>query len=94
MAVDRQAAKRAKLAALIQQVYAQIDEWRTTDIPAIDAEIALITAVAANARTDAQKVDLRSLRRDLKIVRFALRLGRVVLLVAGQARDADITGND
>jgi hypothetical protein len=92
MAVDRQAAKRAKLAALIQQVYAQIDEWRTTDIPAIQTEIDTLVAVAN--RTAVQNVDLRSLRRDLKIVRFALRLGRVVLLVAGQARDEDINGND
>jgi hypothetical protein len=92
MAVDRQAAKRAKLAALIQQVYAQIDEWRTTDIPAIQTEIDTLAAVAN--RTAVQNVDLRALRRDLKIVRFALRLGRVVLLVAGQARDEDITGND
>jgi hypothetical protein len=92
MAVDRQAAKRAKLAALIQQVYAQIDEWRTTDIPAIVAEIDTLVAVAN--RTAVQNVDLRALRRDLKIVRFALRLGRVVLLVAGQARDEDINGTD
>jgi hypothetical protein len=92
MAVDRKAAKRAKLAALIQQVYAQIDEWRTTDIPAIQAEIDTLVAVAN--RTAVQNVDLRSLRRDLKLARYALRLGRVVLLVAGQARDADITGND
>jgi hypothetical protein len=92
MAVDRQAAKRAKLAALIQQVYAQIDEWRVTDIPSIVAEID--TLVAKANRTAADNVDLRSLRRDLKIVRFALRLGRVVLLVAGQARDEDINGND
>jgi hypothetical protein len=92
MAVDRKAAKRAKLAALIQQVYAQIDEWRTTDIPAIQTEIAALVAVAN--RTAVQNVDLRSLRRDLKIVRFALRLGRVVLLVAGQARDEDINGTD
>jgi hypothetical protein len=92
MAVDRQAAKRAKLAALIQQVYAQIDDWRLTDIPAIVAEID--TLVAKANRTAADNVDLRSLRRDLKIVRFALRLGRVVLLVAGQARDEDINGTD
>jgi hypothetical protein len=92
MAVDRKDAKRAKLAALIQQVYAQIDEWRTTDTPAIQTEIDTLVAVAN--RTAVQNVDLRSLRRDLKIVRFALRLGRVVLLVAGQARDEDITGND
>ena len=92
MAVDRQAAKRAKLAALIQQCYTQIDEWRITDIPAIVAEID--TLVAKANRTAADNVDLRALRRDLKIVRFALRLGRVVLLVAGQARDEDITGND
>jgi hypothetical protein len=92
MAVDRQAAKRAKLAALIQQVYAQIDDWRTTEIPAIQTEIDTLVAVAN--RTAVQNVDLRALRRDLKIVRFALRLGRVVLLVAGQARDEDINGND
>jgi hypothetical protein len=92
MAVDRKEAKRAKLAALIQQVYAQIDEWRTTDIPAIQTEIDTLVAVAN--RTAVQNVDLRSLRRDLKIVRFALRLGRVVLLVAGQARDEDINGTD
>jgi hypothetical protein len=92
MAVDRQAAKRQRLAALLQQVYAQIDEWRITDIPAIQTEIDTLVAVAN--RTAVQNVDLRSLRRDLKIVRFALRLGRVVLLVAGQARDEDINGND
>lgn len=92
MAVDRQAAKRAKLTALIQQVYAQIDEWRLTDIPAIQAEINTLTAVANRNAT--QNVDLRALRRDLKIVRFALRLGRVVLLVAGQARAEDVDGND
>jgi hypothetical protein len=92
MAVDRKAAKRAKLAALIQQVYAQIDEWRVTDIPAIQTEIDTLVAVAN--RTAVQNVDLRSLRRDLKLARYALRLGRVVLLVAGQARDEDITGND
>jgi hypothetical protein len=92
MAVDRQEQKRAKLAALIQQVYAQIDEWRLTEIPAIQAEIDTLAAVAS--RTAVQNVDLRSLRRDLRIVRFALRLGRVVLLVAGQARDTDIDGTD
>lgn len=92
MAVDRKQAKRDRLAALIQQVYAQIDEWRQTDIPAIQAEIDAL--VANTSRTAAQQVDLRSLRRDLKIVRFALRLGRVVLLVAGQARAGDIDGTD
>ena len=86
-------AKRAKLSALVADVYVQIDEWVATDIPAIAAEIDAITAVAVNARTDAQKVDLRALRRDLKIVRFAVKIGRVVLLVAGQARDADL-GSD
>ena len=92
MAVDRKAEKRAKLAALVQQCYTQIDEWRLTDIPAIQTEIDTLVAVAN--RTAVQNVDLRSLRRDLKLARYALRLGRVVLLVAGQARDADITGND
>jgi predicted dinucleotide-utilizing enzyme len=92
MPVDRKAQKRSQLAALIQQVYAQIDDWRTTDIPAIQTEIDTLVAVAN--RTAVQNVDLRALRRDLKIVRFALRLGRVVLLVAGQARDEDINGND
>jgi hypothetical protein len=92
MAVDRKQAKRDRLAALIQQVYGQIDEWRTTDIPAIQSEINALTALATRNAT--QNVDLRALRRDLKIVRFALRLGRVVLLVAGQARDEDITGID
>jgi hypothetical protein len=93
MAVDRKEAKRQRLAALIQQVYAQIDDWRTTEIPAIQTEIAALVTKGA-ARTAADNVDLRSLRRDLKLARYALRLGRVVLLVAGQARDEDITGND
>lgn len=92
MAVDRQAAKRARLSALIQQVYAQIDDWRLVEIPDLTAQIDALVAVANRNAT--QNVDLRSLRRDLKIVRFALRLGRVVLLVAGQARDEDINGND
>jgi hypothetical protein len=92
MAVDRKDAKRTKLAALIQQVYGQIDEWRLTEIPDLTAQIDALVAVAN--RTAVQNVDLRALRRDLKIVRFALRLGRVVLLVAGQARDEDINGND
>lgn len=87
-------AKRAKLAALTTQVQAQIDEWVATDIPAVVAEIDAITAVAANARTEPAKVDLRSLRRDLKILRFAIRIGRIVLLVAGTARDSDVTGSD
>ena len=92
MPVDRREAKRQKLAALIQQVYAQIDGWRLTDIPAMQAEIDALVAVAN--RSAAQAVDLRALRRDVKLARFALRLGRVVLLVAGQARDEDITGTD
>jgi hypothetical protein len=92
MAVDRQQAKRDKLAALIQQIYTQIDDWRTTEIPAIQAEIDTLQATANRNAT--QNVDLRALRRDLKVIRFALRLGRVVLLVAGQARDADITRSD
>lgn len=83
--------KRAKLAALIQDVYGQIDEWVATDIPAIQAEVAALVAVAN--RTAVQNVDLRALRRDLKIVRFAVKVGRVVLLVAGQARDSDL-GSD
>lgn len=92
MAVDRKQAKRDRLAALIQQVYAQIDDWRTVEIPDMQAQISALTAVANRNAT--QNLDLRALRRDLKIVRFALRLGRVVLLVAGQARDEDITGTD
>jgi hypothetical protein len=83
--------KRAKLAALIQDVYVQIDEWVATDIPAIQAEVAALVAVAN--RTAAQQVDLRALRRDLKLVRFAVKVGRVVLLVAGQSRDSDL-GSD
>lgn len=83
--------KRAKLATLIQDCYTQIDEWVATDIPAIRAEIDVLVAKAN--RTAADNVDLRSLRRDLKIVRFAVKIGRVVLLVAGQARDQDL-GSD
>lgn len=92
MAVDRKQQKRDRLAALIQQLYAQIDDWRTVEIPDMQAQITALTAVANRNAT--QNLDLRALRRDLKIVRFALRLGRVVLLVAGQARDEDITGTD
>jgi hypothetical protein len=90
--VTNRQSKRNRLAALIQQVYGQIDDWRQTEIPAIQAEIDALVAVTN--RNAVQNVDLRSLRRDLRIVRFALRLGRVVLLLAGQARDADITGTD
>ena len=92
MAVNRKQAKRDRLAALIQQLYSQIDDWRTVEIPDMQAQIAALTAVANRNAT--QNLDLRALRRDLKIVRFALRLGRGVLLVAGQARDEDITGTD
>lgn len=84
-------AKRAKLAALIQDCYTQIDEWVATDIPAIRTEIDTLVAVANRNAT--QNVDLRALRRDLKIVRFAVKIGRVVLLVAGQARNSDL-GSD
>lgn len=84
-------AKRAKLAALIQDCYVQIDEWVATDIPAIRAEIDTLVAVANRNAT--QNVDLRALRRDLKIVRFAVKIGRVLLLVAGQARNSDL-GSD
>lgn len=92
MTVDRQQAKRERLAALIQQVYAQVDEWRQTEIPEIVAQIDALTAVTN--RTAVQNVDLRALRRDLRLTRFCLRLARVVLLVAGQARAADIDGTD
>lgn len=87
-------AKRAKLANLTTQVQAQIDEWVSTDIPAVNAEIDAITAIAAASRTEPQKVDLRSLRRDLKIVRFAVRIGRILLLIAGTAREVDVSGSD
>ena len=33
-------------------------------------------------------------RRDLRIVRFVVRLGRIVLLVAGQERESDVTGTE
>lgn len=89
---EQKRAKRAKLASLIQQCYTQIDDWVSTEIPSIQAEIDTLQAVSN--RSAAQGVDLRALRRDLKIVRFAVRIGRVVLLVAGQARESDVTQAD
>jgi hypothetical protein len=85
-------AKRAKLATLTTQVQTQIDDWVGTDIPAIVAEIDTLVAVANRNAT--QNVDLRALRRDIKIVRFAVRIGRIVLLIAGTARDTDVSGSD
>jgi predicted dinucleotide-utilizing enzyme len=84
--------KRAKLANLTAQVQAQIDEWVGVDIPAMAADIDTLVAVASRNAT--QNVDLRSLRRDVKIVRFAVRVGRIVLLLAGTARETDVTGSD
>ena len=83
--------KRAKLATLIQQCYTQIDEWIGTEIPAIQGEIDTLQAVTN--KSAAQNVDLRALRRDLRIVRFAVRIGRIVLLVAGQERERDVTSS-
>lgn len=81
----------------------------TTDIATTQAEIDVITAIAANSRTAAQKVDLSNMRKSIALMRVlksSLQLNKKLIrndmvtsryglfLDGSRVRDTDVNGNE
>ena len=109
------ATKRERLDSLTAKIQGNIDVGASVDpavvgslahmaaeIAANQAAIAVITAIAANARTESQKAEL-AMRRQLlalqRVVKVSIRNDIVdsrygLLLDGGRARPEDIGGNE